>query len=254
MKQLKKTLETKRRFAIVLEYDGLGFNGWQRQANGYTVQTEIERAIWQGFKEQTIVLGASRTDAGVHAKGQVAAFNLNYNIKPEQLVLALNSFLKRKVRVLKAYLVPLNWNPRKEAQAKIYEYLVLARSIASPLWYQRAWQVYYTLDLIAMQRAAKYLVGKHDFSAFRAAGCNAKHAVRKLLDIKIIRQTGLLKFKLKGEAFVYHMVRNIVGTLVEIGKHKISPPAIKQILLSKERKLAGPTAPAYGLYLNKIIF
>jgi len=242
------------RYAIVLEYDGSAFAGFQLQKNEPTVQAALEEAIFVRFKEKRRVSAASRTDAGVHARGQVAVFDLAYCIPPKRLVAALNSALPLSVRVLQAKRVIPGWEPRKDTVNKTYTYYIHDREIHSPLWQGKAWQVLQKLDVKAMRQAAKFLLGRHDFSSFRAAGCMAKHPIRDLQILTIMRQGHLVKIRFTADAFLYHMVRNLVGTLVEVGRGKLPAAQVKNILHAKNRKLAGPTAPACGLYLEKIRF
>ena len=251
---IKNKDEKVKRLAVLLEYDGSAFSGWQVQANSHTVQAELEKAVWTAFHERRRVQGTSRTDAGVHARGQVAAFDLAYPLSAARLVLALNKIMPPRVRVLKAWPMRPGWDPQRTAISKTYTYLIYNRSIYSPLWSGRAWQIFQSLDLEAMLRAAKHLVGQHDFSSFQASGGAAEDAVRRLTAITITRQSKLVKIKITGNGFVYRMVRNITGTLVEVGKGRLKTTEVKKILMARNRKLAGPTAPAYGLYLEKIKF
>ncbi len=250
---MAKAKHALRRFAVMLEYDGAAFAGWQLQSNARTDQAALERALRQGFGERRRVNGASRTDAGVHALGQVAAFDLAHSISTKQLVPALNGRLPRSIRVLSARMVPATWEPRKEAVQKTYTYLIHNRVPSSPFWEGKAWQVHQILDVAAMRRAAKQLVGKHDFTSFQASGCVARHPVRTLKAADVVRQGHMLKLRFTADAFLYHMVRNLAGTLVEVGKGRLTPAEVKKILKARNRKLAGPTAPAYGLYLKKIV-
>jgi len=243
-----------RRYAVVLEYDGSVFAGWQYQANAHTVQAALEAAIRTRFGEQPRVGGASRTDSGVHARGQVAVFDLAHPIPASRLVPALNSTLPPAVRVLKAKRVAEGWDPRRASSGKTYSYLIQDRLVSSPLWTGRVWQVYQRLDLAAMRRAASTLLGRHDFSSFRASGCVARHPIRTVRNLTVSRQNGLIRIRITADAFLYHMVRNIVGTLVEIGRDRIPVSQMAAILKAGNRKAAGPTAPAQGLYLDKIYF
>lgn len=243
-----------KRFAVVLEYNGSAFAGWQYQDNARTVQAALEAAIAKRFNEKRRAGGASRTDTGVHARGQVAIFDLAHPIPANRIVPALNSALPPAVRVLKAKIVPAGWDPRQKSKRKTYSYLIHNRPVYSPLWIGKAWQIYQRLDVEAMRRAARILIGKHDFSAFRAAGCEAKHPVRTVKELRVTRQGTLIKIRITADAFLYHMVRNIVGTLVEIGRHKIPAGRMKKILQARDRQQAGPTAPACGLYLDKVSF
>lgn len=251
---MSKCKNALRRFAVTLEYDGAAFSGFQLQSNARTVQAALEKVLRRGFGERRRVSGASRTDAGVHARGQVAAFDLVHSISAQQLVPALNSRLPRTVRVLAARPVSSAWEPRKASVQKTYTYLIHNRSMSSPLWDGKAWQVYQSLDLTAMRRAAEQLVGRHDFSSFRASGCAARHSVRTLRELTMSRQGAIIKLRFTADAFLYHMVRNLTGTLAEVGKGRLIAGEMKKILRARNRKVAGPTAPACGLYLEKIVF
>jgi tRNA pseudouridine38-40 synthase len=243
-----------RRFAVTLEYDGAAFAGFQLQSNADTVQAALERAVRQLFGETRRVAAASRTDSGVHARGQVAVFDLRHPLPPRRLTAALNSALPPAARVVACRQVPGDWDPRQRAIRKTYRYLVFNRATFSPLWIGRAWQVGPPLDLPAMRQASRHLLGRHDFSSFRAAGCEAKHPVRTLLKITLRRQGPLLTFAFTADAFLYRMVRALAGTLVAVGQGRMAPADMQRILRSRDRKLAGPTAPACGLYLEKIVF
>jgi tRNA pseudouridine38-40 synthase len=242
------------RFAVILEYVGSGFAGWQFQENAGTVQAALEAAITKRFGEKRRVGGASRTDSGVHAHGQVAVFDLAYPIIPLRLVAALNSALPPSVRVIRAKRVPQGWDPRQKALEKSYVYLVHNRPVASPHWAGRAWQIYQKLDMAAMRQAARLLTGRRDFSSFRASGCESRSPVRHLKEITITRRGSIITFRFRADAFLYHMVRNLVGTLVEVGKARMPAQRMNAILEACNRKQAGPTAPAEGLYLEKIMF
>lgn len=243
-----------RRFAVTLEYDGAAFAGFQLQPNADTVQAALERSLKRLFGEIRRVAAASRTDSGVHSRGQVAVFDLAHRIPPQRLLAALNSALPPAVRVVASRQVPGAWDPRQRAVRKTYRYLVFNRPVFSPLWIGRAWQVGPALDLAAMRQASRHLVGRHDFSSFRAAGCEARHPVRTVLKISLRRQGPLVTLTFTADAFLYRMVRALVGTLVAVGLGRFAPSDVPRILRGRDRTLAGPTAPACGLYLEKIIF
>lgn len=247
-------VHTVRRFAVTLEYDGAAFAGFQLQANADTVQAALERALKKLFRETRRAAAASRTDAGVHSRGQVAVFDLGHPLPPQRLIAALNSALPPAVRVVACRRVPGGWDPRQRAVRKTYRYLVFNRPVFSPLWIGRAWQVGTPLDVAAMRRAGRSLLGRHDFSSFRAAGCEAKHPVRNLMKITLRRQGPLLTFAFTADAYLYRMVRTLVGTLVAVGQGRLAPADMPRILAGRDRRLAGPTAPACGLYLEKIVF
>lgn len=242
------------RYAVTVEYDGSAFSGWQFQENAHTAQAELEKAIRHRFREKRRVGGASRTDAGVHALGQVAVFDLAHSIPATHLASALNSALPPTIRVRKVRAVSAGWDPRQAAREKTYSYLVHDHPIYSPLLIGRAWQVNWKLDQASMKKAARYLIGRHDFTSFRGSGCEAAHARRHLKRIEITRSRGILRLRFTADAFLYHMARNLAGTLVEVGRGKIKPAQMKKILAARDRSQAGPTAPACGLYLEVIRF
>ncbi len=247
--------ETKvNRYALTLEYNGLAFAGFQLQPNAYTVQQALEEVVLERFREERRVACASRTDAGVHARGQVAIVDLARPLAPQRLMGALNDTLPKTVRVVNCRRVSLDWVPRYRAKYKIYSYLIFNRPVTSFFWEGRAFQVMQPLDVDKMRKAMGYLIGRHDFACFQSSGCQAKHTVRELHAITISRKGPLITFRLQGNAFLYHMVRNIVGSAVQVGKGKWPYTHMKQVLKSRDRTQAGPTAPAYGLYLEKIVF
>lgn len=242
------------RYMIALEYDGSRFAGFQLQPRNETIQQVLEKTIRERFHYSTRIMGASRTDAGVHASGQIAAFDLNIQLPTKRLVAALNSSLPKTIRVTKAKLVDPHWQPRYQARYKTYCYYLFDRPITSPFWEGRAWQTKQRLNIRAMQQAAEQLVGRHDFSAFRAAGCGAKQPIREIYQLNISRKGYLITITIQGNGFLYYMVRNIVGTLVKIGLNKWPVEKMSAILKSRNRQLAGPTAPACGLVLKKVNF
>jgi tRNA pseudouridine38-40 synthase len=248
---LQKTLT---RYALTLEYDGAAFSGWQFQDNAPTVQAALEAAVQKRFKEKRRAGGASRTDAGVHARGQVAIIDLAHPIPAGKLAVALNTALPPTVRVLKARRVPATWDPRQQSTRKTYSYSIYNRKIYSPLQAGRAWQVQQPLNLAAMRQGAHHLLGRHDFSSFRATGCEAKHPIRTLSLLSLVKRGDLITLRVTADAFLYHMVRNLAGTLVEVGRGRFSPEQVKKILAARDRKGAGPTAPAEGLCLEAITF
>jgi tRNA pseudouridine38-40 synthase len=248
--------EPVRHIRLVVEYDGTALCGWQRQANGPTVQGHLEAALGELLAHEVAVVGASRTDAGVHASGQVASFRTERPIPLHGIRRGLNSLLPPAIAVADAAEVPDDFHPRFSATGKHYRYLVLTRSDRSPRWRDRAWHHPGALDLAAMRQAAAALVGEHDFSAFRAAGCTAKRTVRRIEDIAIdAAQAGnpwLIAFDVRGNAFLRNMVRIVVGTLVEVGAGRRPVGQVAEILASRDRTRAGITAPPQGLELVSV--
>jgi len=237
---------------LVVEYDGTGLHGWQRQLNGATVQQHLEEALAQIVQHEVSVTGASRTDAGVHARGQVVAFATERQIPLHGFRRGLNSLLPEQIAVREATEVDETFHPRHSATGKHYRYTLLVRPDRSPLWRDRAWHLSDALDLDAMRAGASHLVGEHDFAAFRAAGCTAKTTVRRIESIVISRDADLVRIDLHGNAFLRQMVRIIVGTLVEVGVGKRPPTQVAEIMASLDRTLAGITAPAHGLELVEV--
>jgi tRNA pseudouridine38-40 synthase len=238
-------------FKITVAYDGTDFVGWQRQANGVSIQELIEDALEKIDGRPVAVAGAGRTDSGVHALAQVAAFTLERPMPPDVLVRALNAHLPDAIRVTAAGEVPPSFHPRFAARSKTYRYRVLNSDVASPFERRYAWHVPGPLDLEAMGAAARMLDGQHDFAAFQAAGSDVVTTVREILSSRMTAcpQPGLVAYEITGTGFLRHMVRTIVGTLVEIGRGRRPADSIAQLLVVGDRALAGPTAPATGLFL-----
>jgi tRNA pseudouridine38-40 synthase len=241
-----------RHIRLVVEYDGTGLCGWQRQANGPTVQGHLEAALAKLLQHEVAVAGASRTDAGVHARGQVASFRTERPIPLHGVRRGLNSMLPDTIAVVEATEVGDDFHPRFSATGKHYRYLVLTRGERSPRWRDRAWHHPDPLDVAAMREAATCLIGEHDFSAFRAAGCTAKSTIRRIDDIAVTplaEEPAALAVDVRGNAFLRNMVRILVGTLVEVGERRRLAGQLAEILAGKDRTRAGITAPAHGLEL-----
>lgn len=254
-----------RHIRLELQYDGTDYAGWQVQKKHATVQFLIEKAVHRVTGELSRVTGASRTDAGVHAIEQTAAFFTSSRLRTDQIQRALNAHLPDAIRVIRSSECPDDFHPRYSALSKRYVYFV-AWSRSSSLFLRRyAWHLPYDLtgSLAPMREASEYLKGVHDFSSFRASGCASKTALREIQDIEVSVYASvdfmtfsidmpLLKITVQGNAFLRHMVRNIVGTLINVGLRKTLPDKIKDILSSKDRSSAGMTAPACGLFLEKV--
>ena len=239
-----------RHIRLLLEYDGTDLCGWQRQPNGPTVQQHVEEALAKLLAHEVTIVGASRTDAGVHARGQVASFRTERPIPLVGIRRGLNTLLPDAIAVRDAAEASDEFHPRFSATGKHYRYSILARADRSPRLRARAWHVAERLALPAMQQAADALVGEHDFSAFRAAGCTAATAMRRVDAIAITRtEPDVLDIDVRGNAFLRQMVRIIAGTLVEVGLGKRTPAEVAEILASRDRTRAGQTAPAHGLEL-----
>jgi tRNA pseudouridine38-40 synthase len=247
--------EAERTFRLVLEYDGTGLAGWQRQDNAPTVQQHLEEALASMLGRHVPVTGASRTDAGVHALGQVASFRAATAIPLHGLRRGLNSALPESIAVVAAAEAGPDFHARFSARGKHYRYRILARPDRAPLERRTAWHRPRSLDLPAMRAAGAHLVGEHDFSAFRAAGCSARHAVRRIDAVEVTADAGaVVAIDVRGNAFVRNMVRIIAGTLVEVGEGRIAPDRLPAILASRDREQAGQTAPAHGLTLVEVFY
>lgn len=241
-------------FRLVLEYDGAGFEGWQVQATGSrTVQGELEAAIARICNERVRVMGSGRTDAGVHAEGQVASVRLETERPALKLRRALNGVLPDDIVVLDLQRVPDEFDARRDAVSKLYRYSIWNGPQRSPLRAPRALRLERPLDLLAMRRAAGDLVGVHDFTAFQAAGSQVKTSVRELLRIDVLGRSGAaVDLFFEGTGFLRHMVRILVGTLVQVGSHRRDPDSMPALLATQDRSQAGPTVPANGLTLMRV--
>jgi tRNA pseudouridine38-40 synthase len=241
-----------KKYLLIIEYEGTAYHGWQLQANAVTVQEVLEKKLSKIINTPTTVLSSGRTDAGVHAEGMPAHFVTKSKMSTRELQLALNSLLPHDICIREVREVPMSFNARGSAKSKLYRYTILNRGYPSALNFRRSWFIPHELDVPAMQRAAKYLLGNHDFTSFRAGNCNAKTPVRTLDRVEIIQQDGFLLCEFEAKGFLKHMVRNLVGTLVYVGKKKFSAEQVKTILEARDRKVAGPTAPSHGLCLIKV--
>lgn len=237
---------------LTLSYDGTNFSGWQIQKNERTVQLELERAIARLTGENVAVTGSGRTDAGVHALGQVASFETNSNIPAENFAKALNTVLPADVKVLKSELEKDGFNARKSAKKKTYEYRVYKSSCVLPLLDRYAQRVDENLDLSAMKECASILVGEHDFKAFCATGSSVKTTVRTIYSLDVEENDGEITFTVCGNGFLYNMVRIIVGTLLRAGQGKIDKEQVEEMLLLGKRDLGGATVSAKGLTLKSV--
>ena len=241
------------RYKLILEYDGSGFVGWQRQDNGTSVQEAVEAAIEQFSGERVRVFGAGRTDAGVHALGQVAHFDLARDTDGETIANALNAHLRPDpIAVLFAEVVDENFDARLSAQMRAYEYLIVNRRAPLTVERRRAWKIARTRDAAAMHEAAQALVGKHDFSTFRASLCQAKSPVKTLDALDVDWSGDEIRVSARARSFLHHQVRNMVGTLELVGAGKWTTDDIFAALAACDRKRGGPTAPADGLYLVEV--
>jgi tRNA pseudouridine38-40 synthase len=237
---------------ITVEYDGTHYCGWQIQPNGESIQAVLERAVSTFFGTPTRITGSGRTDAGVHALGQVANFFADKEYDRFRILRGLNALTPADIAIKEVEIVPGSFDARRDGRSRIYEYRMLNRATPSPFYLNRAWHLYDELDREAMRDAMPCLLGEHDFSSFRAAGCEAAHAVRRIYRTSLEERGELLVYTIEATAFLRHMVRNIVGTLVEVGRGLRTPRSFGQLLESRDRTQAGPTAPPHGLYLIEV--
>jgi tRNA pseudouridine38-40 synthase len=252
-----------KKIKLLLEYDGTAYQGWQIQKTGLTIQGIIEEKIVNITGKRSGVIGASRTDAGVHALGQVAVFRTETFLPTERIKGALNALLPQDIHILDVSYVDDSFHPRHDARRKIYFYVISNQKRSSAFLYKYTWGVKQPLEIQYMTEAAQYLLGRHDFSAFQGTGSDMKNRVREIFSIKIEKLEGIdfmtahlkdkfIKVQIEADGFLRHMARNIVGTLVEIGRGRIASHQMEKILNSRDRRLAGQTAPAHGLFLERI--
>jgi tRNA pseudouridine38-40 synthase len=244
-----------RNISLLLEYDGTRYHGWQRQKNALTIQQVLEEALQRLTGERIALIGSGRTDAGVHARGQVANFRTTSAIPLRAFHQGLNSLLPRDIAVLSADEAPPSFHARKSARAKTYEYRILNRGNRSPLHHHYGWWIALPLDLAAMAGAAAALPGEHDFTAFRASGSDNLNPVRRVLAATWRDSPGgWLTFTITATGFLRGMVRSLVGTMVEVGRGTAPATILTELLESHARHLAGPTAPPQGLYLVEVFY
>ena len=256
MKNLE--VENKVKYALLIEYDGNGLVGWQKQDEGVSVQGSLEKAAKSIFNEKFEIQGSGRTDAGVHALGQVAHIYLPKNHKltskhPFYIISAFNALLKdTKIRVVSAKQVKSEFNARFSAVKRFYKYRILCRAAPPGLDKGKVWHIRKRLNLKLMEEGIKHILGQHDFTSFRTIKCQAKSPIRTLDEITFANEGDEVIIRVKAKSFLHSQVRIIVGTIVKIGDKTWDPEQIKKILHAKDRSLAGPTAPADGLYLEKV--
>lgn len=238
-----------KRVRMVVSYDGTAYRGWQLQPNGVTIEEVLNRELTALLKEPIAVIGASRTDSGVHARGNVAVFDTENRMPADKICFALNQRLPEDIRVQTSEEVTAEWHPRKANCTKTYEYKVLNRKISMPLERLYAHFCYFNLDLNKMREAAAYLVGEHDFKSFCTVRTQAEETVRTIYSLDITKQDDMITIRISGSGFLYNMVRIIAGTLLEVGMGAYPPEHMEEILDARDRQAAGRTAPARGLTL-----
>ena len=237
-----------KRIKLTVAYDGTDYCGWQLQKNGITIEQRLNEAITQLTGEPVRVIGASRTDSGVHAMGNVAVFDTDTRIPPEKICYALNQRLPEDIAVQSSCQVPEDFHPRRCYSEKTYEYRILNRKIPVPTLRRDTYFYYRDLDLENMQKAAAFLQGEHDFKSFCSVKTSAEHTVRNILSCTVEKsRDSILTIRVTGTGFLYNMVRIIAGTLIAVGVGELAPESIPEILQRKDRSAAGPTAPAHGL-------
>jgi tRNA pseudouridine38-40 synthase len=241
-----------RRLAIGIEYDGTNYNGWQNQSHAPSIQASLNKALSYVADETIACIGAGRTDSGVHAAGQVAHFDTRADRNPRSWLLGINSNLADDINVLWVKPVANEFHARYSAVSRSYRYVILNRPVRSALSRLGAWWVREPLDIETMSVAARYLVGTHDFSSFRASGCQAKSPVRELRRLEIRGFDQWINVECEANAFLHHMVRNIMGSLVRVGRGEAGPEWIQTLLEARDRRLADITAPAAGLILEHV--
>ncbi|MDU4862768.1 MAG: tRNA pseudouridine(38-40) synthase TruA [Terrisporobacter othiniensis] len=240
-----------RNLKLTIQYDGIKYCGWQKQPNSSGIQGTIEYAIYEITKEKVNIIGSGRTDAGVHALGQVANFKTNSNIPAARIPDALNAKLPKDISIIDCQEVSDDFHSRYSATGKIYRYLIYNKPYRSPLYKDISYHVRYNLDIEKMRVEAQSLLGTHEFKGFMSSGSSVKDTVRTIHNISIEESGDLIVLEVEGNGFLYNMVRIIVGTLVDIGRGRIDKP-LEEIIASQDRGEAGHTAPAHGLFLKKV--
>ncbi len=241
-----------RNIKLTIEYDGKCYNGWQKQPNKLNIQGEIERAIYNITKEEVDLIGSGRTDAGVHALGQVANFKTNSQISIEKLPLAINSQLKNSIVIKEAEEVNERFHSRYNAKRKTYRYIINNSKCGTAIYRNLEYSYPFKLDAEKMKQASKYFEGEHDFKAFKSSGTSSKNSVRTIYKAIVKQEGEKIIIELTGNGFLYNMVRIISGTLLDVGLGKIRAEEIPEIIESKDRQRAGKTLPAHGLYLVEV--
>lgn len=241
-----------KRIKLIIAYDGTNYCGWQVQPNAITVEGIINKHLSELLNEDISVIGASRTDSGVHSLGNVAVFDTDTRIPGEKIALALNQRLPEDIRVQNSEEVAPDFHPRYAESEKTYEYKILNRRIPDPTKRLYTNFVYVPLDVDAMKDATKYIVGEHDFASFCSAGSQVQSTVRTVYQLDVEKVDDVITIRIRGNGFLYNMVRIIAGTLIQVGMGVYPPEYVKEIIEAKDRSMAGPTAPAHGLTLVKI--
>ena len=235
------------RVKLVVAYEGTNYCGWQIQPNGITIEQVLNETLSSLLGEEITVPGASRTDAGVHSLGNVAVFETHTKMPAEKISFALNQRLPEDIVVQESCQVPEDFHPRFSKSRKTYEYRILNCRFRQPLERRTSYFYHYPLDVSAMQKAAAYLVGEHDFTSFASVHAQTNTYVRTIYALDVVREGDMIRIRVQGNGFLYNMVRIIAGTLIQVGAGIKKPEDMESILAGKDRELAGPTAPAHGL-------
>jgi tRNA pseudouridine38-40 synthase len=250
--QTRQSMMCKRNIRLVLAFDGTAYHGWQIQEETPTLQGMLSDAIATITRERVTVTGSGRTDAGTHARGLVANFHTGSRLSPGQMLRALNSILPRDIRVLSARQVPDSFHARHNAKSKVYRYQMYLGSILPPHRMREYFHFPYPVDISKMEKAAQLFVGEHDFTSFAKTNTSRSNTVRRIFRCELKKKGHCLLLTVEGKGFLHHMVRNMAGTLLEIGRGSISLDDFRTLFVRRERKLAGFTAPAHGLILIKV--
>jgi len=246
-----------RNIKLTIEFDGTAYHGWQSQTNAVTVQDTVTAAVNTLTGEECSLTGSSRTDAGVHALGYVCNFHTRSVIPADKFAFALNTLLPEDIVIKDSQEVPDDFHARFSARGKTYRYLIYNSVFPTAIMRNRAYHIYYPLDITAMQAAASHFAGTHDFYAFSAAGRSVKTTVRTITSAtvtRLVQDDNLIAFEITGDGFLYNMVRIIAGTLIEVGIGKLKPDDIPDLIAGMDRRKAGRTAPAHGLYLVEVFY
>lgn len=241
-----------RNIKLTIEYDGKEYNGWQKQPNKLNIQGEIEKAIQNVMGKQVELIGSGRTDAGVHALGQVANFKIDSDFPIEKMVIAINSQLKKSIRIKSVEEVDENFHSRYNCHSKTYMYVIDNSKMGTAIYRNLTCHIPQPLNVESMKIAATYLVGEHDFASFKSSGTSSKSSVRTIYKAEVLKEQEKVIIKLAGNGFLYNMVRIISGTLVEVGLGNIEAQEMEKIIQAKDRKKAGKTLPAQGLFLLNV--
>lgn len=243
-----------KRIKIIVAYDGTNYNGWQVQPAGITIEGVLNQALTELLREPITVIGASRTDSGVHSLGNAAVFDTNTKIPAEKISYALNQYLPEDIVIQDSCEMPPDFHPRRCASRKTYEYKILNRTFPMPLNRHDTYFCYRKIDVEKMQQAAQYFIGEHDFKSFCSVHAQVESTVRTIYDLTVTKHQDIITIRITGSGFLYNMVRILAGTLLQAGIGERQPEEMPRILAAKERAAAGPTAPAHGLTMAGIEF